>query len=331
MASDKYGAAPEAHATTHQPGGSDAMAVDAAAGTGSLRTLGSTASSAAAGNDARLSDARTPAAHAASHNAGGGDALAIDAAAGTGSLRTLGTAATAAAAGNDSRLSNARTPTSHASTHNAGGGDAMAIDAAAGTGSLRTLGTSATAACAGNDTRLTDEAEVLRNAQGILAETHSRITSTMASSAIVSGTAYFHGIVLRAGTVVTNITVSVSVAGVAVTLSKVGLFASDGTQLAVSADQGTSWHTTGNKTIAMGTPYTVLTTGFYYVAAIAVFTSTAPALIRGSTGAGSILAGTAIGSGVLPFGVQLAQADMPSPATIILGTNVALGIWGAIT
>ena len=33
--------APNSHATTHQPGGADAMAVDAAVGTGSLRTLGS--------------------------------------------------------------------------------------------------------------------------------------------------------------------------------------------------------------------------------------------------------------------------------------------------
>lgn len=179
------------------------------------------------------------------------------------------------------------------------------------------------------DGRSTDD--LLLSAQAILAETHSRQTSTMASTALVSGTAYFSAIVMRAGTVVTNITVSVSVAGAAVTLSKVGLFTTAGAQLAVSADQGTSWQTTGNKTIAMATPYVVPTSGVYYVAAIAVFTSTAPALIRGSTGAGSILAGTAIGSGILPFGVQLVQADMPSPATIILGTNVALAVWGAVT
>lgn len=38
------------HATAHQPGGGDAMAVDAAAATGSLRTLGTTALKAAAGD-----------------------------------------------------------------------------------------------------------------------------------------------------------------------------------------------------------------------------------------------------------------------------------------
>src|SRR5215831_3285122 len=41
---------PTAHASTHQPGGSDPMAVDAAAATGSLRTIGTGAAQALAGN-----------------------------------------------------------------------------------------------------------------------------------------------------------------------------------------------------------------------------------------------------------------------------------------
>jgi hypothetical protein len=41
---------PQLHATQHQPGGGDAMAVDAAAATGSLRTLGTGALQALAGN-----------------------------------------------------------------------------------------------------------------------------------------------------------------------------------------------------------------------------------------------------------------------------------------
>jgi hypothetical protein len=54
------------------------MAVDAVAGTGSLRTLGTAATSACAGNDSRLSDARTPTAHATSHQSGGSDAVKLD-------------------------------------------------------------------------------------------------------------------------------------------------------------------------------------------------------------------------------------------------------------
>ena len=40
----------QTHATTHEPSGADTMAVDAATGTGSLRTLGSGAQTAIAGN-----------------------------------------------------------------------------------------------------------------------------------------------------------------------------------------------------------------------------------------------------------------------------------------
>ena len=66
--------APAAHATTHNSGGSDALAADAAAGTPSLRSLGTTSTTAAAGNDARLSDARTPSSHGSTHRPGGSDA-----------------------------------------------------------------------------------------------------------------------------------------------------------------------------------------------------------------------------------------------------------------
>jgi hypothetical protein len=50
---------PTSHATSHNAGGGDALAIDAVAGTGSLRTLGTAATAACAGNDSRLSDDRT--------------------------------------------------------------------------------------------------------------------------------------------------------------------------------------------------------------------------------------------------------------------------------
>lgn len=90
------------HHATHEPGGNDPMAVNAAAAVGSLRTLGTTALSAAAGTDGRLSDARTPVLHASTHNAGGSDVLVIDAVAAVGSLRTLGAGAQQAMPGNAS-------------------------------------------------------------------------------------------------------------------------------------------------------------------------------------------------------------------------------------
>lgn len=104
------------HSARHENGGADEMSV---AGLNGVLAdpqppiIGSGASQAVAGTDARLTNARTPTTHASSHAPGGSDAMAVDAAAATGSLRTLGTGAAQATAGNDARLSDARTPLAH--------------------------------------------------------------------------------------------------------------------------------------------------------------------------------------------------------------------------
>lgn len=113
-----HGAAADPHpqyALDTEKGAASGIATLDGAGklTSSQLPLGTSASTAAAGNDSRLSDSRTPLAHASTHQPGGSDAMAVDAAAATGSLRTIGTGALQAAAGNDSRLSDARTPTAH--------------------------------------------------------------------------------------------------------------------------------------------------------------------------------------------------------------------------
>ena len=61
---------------------------DGASGTPSMRTLGTGAAQACAGDDARLSDARTPTAHATSHVTGGTDVIANAVAAGNAGLMT---------------------------------------------------------------------------------------------------------------------------------------------------------------------------------------------------------------------------------------------------
>ena len=73
---------------------------DGTVATPSLRTLGTGATQAAAGNDSRLSDARAPTAHKTTHEPGGLDALTVDAVVTTGSLRTLGAGAQQAMPGN---------------------------------------------------------------------------------------------------------------------------------------------------------------------------------------------------------------------------------------
>jgi hypothetical protein len=131
----------------------------AAAGTEALRALGTTASTAAAGNDSRLSDERTPKdnsvtatkVHTSLKPSG-------EAAAGTEALRAIGATASTAAAGNDARLSDERTPKAESVTA-AKVANALkpSAGAAAGTEALRALGATASTACAGNDARLSDE------------------------------------------------------------------------------------------------------------------------------------------------------------------------------
>jgi hypothetical protein len=112
---------PITHASSHNAGGSDALAIDAAAATGSLRTIGTGALQACAGNDSRLTDSRTPTAHASSHQNGGSDEVATATAAANaipkanasakldiGWLST-GSTSTTVCVGNDSRLSDDRT------------------------------------------------------------------------------------------------------------------------------------------------------------------------------------------------------------------------------
>ncbi len=113
------------HSARHDAGGSDAMAIDAAVGVGSLRTIGSGAAQAAQGSAFADHDAR--------HEPGGADPMAVDAPAATGSLRSIGGGALQAKAGDAA-------PLAHDTSHEPGGGDPMAVDAAVSVGSLRTIG-----------------------------------------------------------------------------------------------------------------------------------------------------------------------------------------------
>lgn len=240
------GGAPSAHAATHRHGGSDEVATGtpsanaipkadpngkldtwvssgAAAGTASLRALGTGALQACAGNDGRLSDARTPVAH--THPVGEVTGL------GGAATLNVGSGAGTVCAGDDSRLSNSRTPTAHAASHKHGGADEVAVatpagnaipkadgagkldawitsSGAAATPSLRILGTGATDACAGNDARLS-------NARTPTAHTHTASEVTDFNEAVDDRV----GALLVAGA---NITITYNDAGNTLTITSTG-------------------------------------------------------------------------------------------------------------
>lgn len=86
------------HHTGHEDGGSDEISVAGLSGVladPQPPIIGAGATQAVAGNDARLSDARTPTAHATSHKSGGSDAIKLDELAATTDVTTLNASATA--------------------------------------------------------------------------------------------------------------------------------------------------------------------------------------------------------------------------------------------
>ena len=135
------------------------------------------------------------------------------------------------------------------------------------------------------------------------------IASSALASLNTTGTVAVASVGLRAGLVVSNITVLVgTTAGVAMTHQWAALTDSTLTVKAVSAD-GTSGALPGStlKTYAMGSPFTVPATGVYYLA-VSVTATTAPTL------AGVTPAGAA--SGLVPVlcGTAGSQSAPPSLA-----------------
>lgn len=122
---------------------------------------------------------------------------------------------------------------------------------------------------------------------------------------------------------ISNLSVAFAAAGSGITLSKVGLYSSTGVQLAVSADQGTSWQTSGIKTIPLITPYVVAATGTYYVGILVVFTTSGPTCAR-TTGAG-VFQQFALAGKLAAYYAQAGQTDLPNPATFNASPSVSTG------
>jgi hypothetical protein len=171
--------------------------------------------------------------------------------------------------------------------------------------------------------------QALRTAQGILAETHPRL-SPVGSAVLAPGTVYFMQVYLWAGQTVSACHVTVAVAGSAETFAKCGLYSTAGTLLASTADLGNGWETVGIKSNNFATPYVVPTSGIYYVAAL-VLAGSGPSFIRTWTPIAAGTASVALGLAGRPlyFGVQTAQTDLPSPATIVAGAGGTL--WVALS
>lgn len=164
---------------------------------------------------------------------------------------------------------------------------------------------------------------------GGLAETIPRelVTETNTTMA-ASGTLNMQLIALRAGMLVSNITLcSATTAAGTPTHYMFGLFDSSRVPLANSTDQtSTAWAANTVKTLAMSTPYRVPTSGVYYIGYF-MAAGTVPTLKGNTAKTGAQLAGTApILQGSSSTGLT---TSMPNPAAAI--TVQTTSFWAAVS
>lgn len=122
------------HKAKHENGGSDEISVAGLSGVladPQPPIIGALATQAVAGDDARLTDARTPTAHKTSHENGGTDEISVAGLSGVladPQPPIIGATGTTAVAGNDARLTDERVPTAAGLTTKFGTNKATVVD-----------------------------------------------------------------------------------------------------------------------------------------------------------------------------------------------------------
>lgn len=153
-------------------------------------------------------------------------------------------------------------------------------------------------------------------ARGLIAEA-GPVNNSIGGLALVDGTIHFVSVSMFAGMRISGTCIGITTAGVALTLSKVGLYDTSGNRLAISADQGTAWQSAGPQTIPFTAAVTITTTGIYYGAIISKGGTPAAPFRIGQ----SMVGMGVVNSGLLPFGLQAGQTDLIASATIVAGSG----------
>jgi hypothetical protein len=157
-----------------------------------------------------------------------------------------------------------------------------------------------------------DVNDIVREAQGLVAETFSRM-ACVATQALTSRGLYLTMVGLRKGQLVTSLSISINGAAAVTTLGKLGLYDKEGNLLAETASQTTAWESTGLKTVDLVSPLEIPATDAYYAAVLAV-ADTPPTIYRGAVGSSTIMA--AIGSGLPPWATVGSQDDLPDTLAV---------------
>lgn len=165
---------------------------------------------------------------------------------------------------------------------------------------------------------------------GSLAETMDRVYCPEVNTTFgTTGQIFLQAIWLTAGTTVTNISFhSATTAAGTPTHYVFALYDSGRNLLASSADQtSTAWAANTLKTLAMGTPYLVPSTGSHYVG-ISVVATTVPTLKGGTARTGGQLAGQAPALNGIS---STTYSTGTAPATVGAITTGTTSLWACIT
>lgn len=168
--------------------------------------------------------------------------------------------------------------------------------------------------------------DILYRAQGTITQTWDRQV-TRSTATVTSQRVFYQSIALRAGEVITNIHVFIATqAGASsTTTAKVGLYDKAGNRLAVSANLTSAWESTGMKTHALSSPYTVPADDQYFIA-ILYDGSSAPVM---NVAGGIANMGAVIGSGAIAYGAVSTQTDLDSSETIASANSQ--NFWAAVS
>lgn len=167
-----------------------------------------------------------------------------------------------------------------------------------------------------------DKAEILARGLGVKGETYP-LLNTSAVGAPTLNQVFWTACAFRKGEIVTNLGCVVSVTA-SPTSMWLGLYDSAGNRLALTADTPTiASGGTGGRTAALTAPYTIPTTGLYYIAQLQVG-GTAATLAR-------VAAGTDLykgfSGGVRPAQTQTGQTTLPVSATFVATVSSYYFVW----
>lgn len=145
------------------------------------------------------------------------------------------------------------------------------------------------------------------------------------TNSLTLGTVFLHKVYLPAGVTITNLGLTVTTAGSALTYARIALYNAAGTQLAISADQSSSWNSTGFKTNALGVAQSITTSGYYYIGVLTTGT-TAP-ICASSPGIQNTFNANVTGAGLRHASVATGQTALPASITMSGNTSTGTSTW----